>query len=36
MQRYIMSDSSPKRSRMGHVNNSHSFTCHPHVYSQVE
>ena len=30
-------DSSLKRSGMARVNEgSHSFTCHPHVYSQVE
>jgi len=30
-------DSSPKRSGMARVNEkSHSVTCHPHVYPQVE
>jgi len=30
-------DSSLKRSGMAHVNEgSHSFTCHPRVYPQVE
>jgi len=33
----IISYSSPKRSGMARVNEgSHSFTCHPHVYPQVE
>jgi len=35
--RFIMRNSSLKRSGMAHVNEgSHSFTCHPHVYPQVE
>ena len=34
---FIMSDSSLRRSSMARVNEgSYSFTCHPHVYPQVE
>jgi len=34
---FVISCSSPRRSGMARVNNgSHSFTCHPRVYAQVE
>jgi len=37
VQHIIMRDSSLKHSGMARVNEgSHSFTCHPHVYPQVE